>query len=68
MNYLCFDCFLKPFTGGATDALQRDALAPCSPRRPGAANTGLACASCGTPIEIDTHFRRWYAGTAALAR
>ncbi len=68
MNYLCFDCFLKPFTGGTTDALQHEDMAPCTPRRPGSAYTGLACAKCGAPVEIDTHFRRWYADAAALPR
>jgi hypothetical protein len=68
MNYLCFDCFLKPFTGGTTDALRHEPMAPC-PTRHGGAGADLACAGCGAPIEIDAHVRRWYAGTpAALTR
>ncbi len=68
MAYICYECFIHPFEGGADASLAEKKLIPC-PRDPhywAVTETRLRCLHCGNCVMVDLHVRSWYATTAAV--
>jgi hypothetical protein len=67
MDYICHECFITPFSGGADAPLagRKLILCPRDPRYWAVAEARLRCLRCDTCVVVDLHVRRWYAAPAA---
>lgn len=67
MDYICYECFVTPLSGGADAELadRKLILCPRDPRYWAETETHLHCLCCGTCVVVDLHVRLWYAAPAA---
>lgn len=59
MDYICYECFLRPADAAAAPAARLVAC-PRDPHFHPLAELRLRCVRCGGGVLVDVHVRRWY--------